>query len=93
MVAFTVHNISSPDLYFNGLVQERCNSSVLAMELRLSYTKPSILFCDWPYNGTEPHCLRLGYMKFYVNCVTLNVVPYSNKRMTECYHILWTMSF
>ena len=26
----------------NGLVQERCNSSVLAMELRLSWTNPLI---------------------------------------------------
>ena len=30
------------DLYFDGLVQERRNSSVLAMELRLSCTNPSI---------------------------------------------------
>ena len=28
--------------YIDGLVQERRNSSALAMELRLSYTKPSI---------------------------------------------------
>ena len=27
---------------FNGLVQERCNSSALAMELQLSCTNPSI---------------------------------------------------
>ena len=30
------------DDYINGLVQERRNSSALAMELRLSYTDPSI---------------------------------------------------
>ena len=29
-------------LYFDGLVQERRNSSALAMELRLSCTNPSI---------------------------------------------------
>ena len=28
--------------HFDGLVQERCNSSALAMELRFSYTIPSI---------------------------------------------------
>ena len=35
----------------NGLVQERCNSSALAMELRLSCTNPSIswnMYCLWP---------------------------------------------
>ena len=31
-------------LHLDGLVQERCNSSVLAMELRLSCTNPSISF-------------------------------------------------
>ena len=30
-------------VYIDGLVQERRNSSVLAMELRLSFTNPSIL--------------------------------------------------
>ena len=29
-------------LHIDGLVQERCNSSALAMELRLFCTKPSI---------------------------------------------------
>ena len=31
--------------YFDGLVQERRNSSALAMEFRLSCTKPSIYLC------------------------------------------------
>ena len=31
--------------YIDGLVQERRNSSALAMELRLSCTNPSI--CEW----------------------------------------------
>ena len=30
--------------YFNGLVQDYSNSSVLAMELLQSYTKPSIYY-------------------------------------------------
>ena len=30
--------------YIDGLVQKRCNSSALAMELCLSCTNPSILF-------------------------------------------------
>ena len=29
-------------LHFDGLVQEKCNSSVLAIELHLSCTNPSI---------------------------------------------------
>ena len=32
-------------LYIDGLVQERCNSSALAMELRLSCINP--LICKW----------------------------------------------
>ena len=34
--------ISALTLYINGLVQERCNSSALAMELRLSSINPLI---------------------------------------------------
>ena len=34
--------------HINGLVQERCNSSALALELHLSCTNPSILLqCQW----------------------------------------------
>ena len=34
------------DWYFNGLVQEVCNSSVVAMELRLSCINPWIWLCS-----------------------------------------------
>ena len=33
--------------YINSLVQERCNSSALAMELHLSCTNPSICYGQW----------------------------------------------
>ena len=33
-------------LHFDGLVQERRNSSALAMELRLSCTNPAIYYVD-----------------------------------------------
>ena len=33
-------------IYIDRLVQERCNSIVLAMELRLSYTNPSIWYTN-----------------------------------------------
>ena len=36
----TVHWLQTE--HFDGLMQERCNSSALAMELRLSCTNPSI---------------------------------------------------
>ena len=40
------HNIYNPWLSIDGLVQERRNSSALAMELRLSCTNPSVWsFC------------------------------------------------
>ena len=34
--------------HYDGLVQERRNSSASAMELRLSCIKPSIIQCAWP---------------------------------------------
>ena len=41
-----IHSTSCvADMYIDGLVQERRNSSALAMELRLSCTNPSI--CNW----------------------------------------------
>ena len=46
----------------NGLVQERCNSSALAMELRLSNTNPSI--CEWPDSqiiANEHNYINPGY--------------------------------
>ena len=36
------HKRLDPISYINGLVQERRNSSALAMELRISCTNPSI---------------------------------------------------
>ena len=42
MHLFTQTDMCVPDLYFDVLVQERRNSSALAMELRLSCTNPSI---------------------------------------------------
>ena len=42
MSLVTVHIDSYGIAHINGLVQERRNSSALAMELRLSYTNPSI---------------------------------------------------
>ena len=35
------------DFIIDGLVQERRNSSALAMELCLSYTNPSIYYTDY----------------------------------------------
>ena len=46
MVQFAVTHI-------DGLVLERRNSSALAMELRLSYTNPSI------YAPKQPQCIKL----------------------------------
>ena len=40
-------NTLSQNLHFDGLVQERRNSSALAMELRLSRINPSIWGCSY----------------------------------------------
>ena len=49
--------------YFDGLVQERHNSSALAMELHLSCTNPSIWTClhslDWKTQVTMMPTLSL----------------------------------
>ena len=44
------HEEEIKKLYIDGLVQERRNSSALAMELRLSSTKPST-FLPWPHES------------------------------------------
>ena len=45
--------------HIDGLMQERCNSSALAMELRLTCIKPSICFssfieCQWLHRAILP---------------------------------------
>ena len=40
--------------HINGLVQEICNSSALAMELCLSCTNPLICWCLYSYNDHMP---------------------------------------
>ena len=52
-------------LHINGLVQERCNSSALAMELHLCYTNPSVsLLYEMGelYSTSSP----IGYDKVWV---------------------------
>ena len=49
--------IMSQHQYIDGLVQERRNSSALAMELRLTCTNPSILSQDPPL--TSPLAIKL----------------------------------
>ena len=52
--------------YIDGLVQERCNSSALAMELHLSYTNPSI----WSHENELDMLLTCGFwcIGFHGNC-------------------------
>ena len=38
-----IHNLKPHPYDFDALVQERCNSNVLAMEFHFSYTKPNDL--------------------------------------------------
>ena len=57
--------------HIDGLVQERDNSSVLAMELRLSCINPWILWKDdeyvcWEYSGTSTQITPKGGLKWKV---------------------------
>ena len=58
--------------HFDGLVQERCNSSALAMELRLSCNNPSI----WCLFISTSHSLTLKWLGHFFQSVALfsNVV-------------------
>ena len=69
-----VHNQGK---YIDRLVQERRNSSALAMELHISCSNPSILACDkinkensvnlmniWKWSATTWHNEETGFHKF-----------------------------
>ena len=51
--------------HFDGLVQERRNTSAPAMELRLSYTNPLILWC----------CLRTKISVFSTKTINMSPLP------------------
>ena len=62
-VKLLTHEVPISDLPIEGLVQERCNSSALAMELHLSCTNPLIWVLNiantapadvLPPNGAKP---------------------------------------
>ena len=53
----------------DGLVQERCNSSALAMELRLSYTNPSIYFHVFSQNNQ----LIVAYWRHMAKGILVNI--------------------
>ena len=50
--------------YIDGLVQERRNSSALAMELRLSYTNPSTWSSDW---------VHVMYLPIFLSAASLDI--------------------
>ena len=68
-------------LYIDGLVEERRNSSALAMELRLSYTNPSTsCFCwvysvvfSFDYSNQNAHIKPLQNFIMVDNCLKLFV--------------------
>ena len=64
-------------LYVNGLVQERRNSSALAMELRLSCTNPSIWNITFIFDLT--HCSPVVMMPVKYECDSTNLILYFYK--------------
>ena len=76
--------------YFNGLVQERRNSSALAMELRLSCTIDG-LFLHWPINiDGRTHCKILTLMPyfFWLQDTFCDNAPVAIKVLHTHYHML-----
>ena len=53
----------------DGLVQERCNSSALAMELRLFGTNPSICHQYEKLHKTQTLCMTVGYTTSIGNAI------------------------
>ena len=59
MFVYTMKGSWNKGDYFDGFVQERHNSSVLAIELRLSCTNPSILW-------NENLCMQYTFSQLWV---------------------------
>ena len=66
-------------LYINGVVQERCNSSALAMELLLSFTNPSICFLRYLQEICPPTCCVLSN-----GCIDHYLFVYSYFLLSSC---------
>ena len=66
--------VDKKDAYINGLVQERRNSSALAMELRLSSTNPSI----WLFSKS---------LRIILTWISLLPIWYSWRRL--CILVIW----
>ena len=66
--------------HIDGLVQERCNSSALAIELRLSCTNPSI----WSWSSLVQMACCLMMPSLYLNqCWTLKQISTRNWILNE----------
>ena len=77
--------------HFDGLVQERRNSSALAMELRLSCINLSIYIQVEPLTKWLPFCFSRQYFKYIflkekfpiLNKISLKIVPLVNKEALD----------
>ena len=72
--------------FFFGLVQERRNSSALAMELRISCTNPSI----WSSFDMEMHISHGGGVAFYV--VSLNIAHHISRSNYSFHSIILSLN-
>ena len=63
-------------LQIDGLVQERCNSSALAMELRLSFTNPSKynFHHDLDFKHSNPCFNEIQWRPFIARFIIANIL-------------------
>ena len=93
-------NLSHPDpgvaskTHIDGLIQERCDSNALAMDLRLSCTNPSIWDLKTKSSSLFNHVLKpyLSIYGLYILCVISKVLieilqKYHSHRLKSMYSI------
>ena len=67
----------------NILVQERCNSSTLAMEFRLSSTNQLTWILQWNYLSVTVVCLATGDLKFVFFFHSVATLHYGHAIMAQ----------
>ena len=80
-----MHTIPASVLHIDGLVQERCNSSSLAMELHLSSTNPSIWHRSLNF-GHYPKDLNLAIISVQKSKARLLSLARSKLRLCSANH-------
>ena len=83
------HILTSNHWYIDGLVQEKRNSSALAMELRLSCTNPSIWYCLKKACNYPPASNNLIVNVYFFQFIWQDCKSMECRESSVCTYILW----